>query len=235
MKNVREALRKAWKAALLFAAAVLALTACGGQMKGVSGAGSSSDGYWDIIIEDITSDSGSAQSEEAPQEASDATSDYYVGSTEHDDDEESYGLWDDTPWTGDMSDSEPYRDEDSEEVEYSEQDGAEVEEDGEYTSKEEVAAYIHKYGHLPSNYITKKKAESLGWVASKGNLAEVAPGKSIGGSYFGNYEGLLPDGDYRECDIDYVSGRRNAKRIIYSTDGRIYYTEDHYQTFEQLY
>ena len=114
-------------------------------------------------------------------------------------------------------------------------DGLTVDEDGTYSSKEEVALYIHLYGKLPSNYITKKQAEKLGWVASKGNLWEVAPGKSIGGSYFGNYEGLLPDGDYRECDIDYQGGRRNAKRIVFSTDGRIYYTEDHYESFEQLY
>lgn len=114
-------------------------------------------------------------------------------------------------------------------------DGLTVAEDGSYSSKEEVALYIHLYGKLPSNYITKKQAEKLGWVASKGNLWDVAPGKSIGGSYFGNYEGLLPDGDYRECDIDYQGGRRNAKRIVFSTDGRIYYTEDHYESFEQLY
>ena len=113
-----------------------------------------------------------------------------------------------------------------------------VEEDGEYTSKEEVAAYLNEFGHLPDNYITKKEAKNLGWVSTQGNLSEVAPGKSIGGDYFGNYEGTLPDKkgrDYYECDIDYVSGSRGAKRIIYSNDGYIYYTGDHYNTFEQLY
>ena len=112
------------------------------------------------------------------------------------------------------------------------------EEDGTYTSKDEVAAYIHAYGHLPDNYITKREAEKLGWVASEGNLWKVAPGKSIGGSGFGNYEGLLPDKKgrrYYECDIDYSGGRRNAKRIIYSNDGLIFYTDDHYNTFEKLY
>ena len=115
---------------------------------------------------------------------------------------------------------------------------ASVTEDGEYSSKEEVAEYLHLYGHLPENYITKKEAESLGWVASKGNLWKVAPGKSIGGSRFGNYEGYLPERSgrkYYECDIDYEGGRRNAKRIVYSNDGLIFYTEDHYNTFEQLY
>ena len=112
-----------------------------------------------------------------------------------------------------------------------------IAEDGSYTSKDEVALYIHTYGHLPENYITKDEAYDLGWQ-SEGTLDEVAPGKSIGGDYFGNYEGILPDKpgrDYHECDIDYVSGNRNAKRIVYSNDGNIYYTEDHYNSFEHLY
>lgn len=112
------------------------------------------------------------------------------------------------------------------------------EEGGSYTSRDQVAQYIHIYGHLPDNYITKKEAQALGWENSKGNLAEVAPGKSIGGDRFGNYEGLLPDAAGRkwtECDIDYESGYRNACRIIFSNDGLIYYTEDHYKSFVQLY
>lgn len=113
-----------------------------------------------------------------------------------------------------------------------------ITEDGTYTSKDEVAAYIYEYGHLPSNYITKKEAKALGWVSSEGNLDEVAPGMSIGGDYFGNYEGNLPEADgrdYHECDIDFDGTYRNGKRIVYSNDGLIYYTEDHYETFELLY
>lgn len=113
-----------------------------------------------------------------------------------------------------------------------------VNEDGEYTSKDEVALYIHLYNHLPSNFITKNEAKDLGWDSSKGNLHKVAPGKSIGGDKFGNREGLLPKKDgrvYYECDIDYKKGSRNAKRIVFSNDGLIYYTEDHYETFELLY
>lgn len=113
-----------------------------------------------------------------------------------------------------------------------------VDEDGEYTSKEEVALYIHLYGHLPDNYITKREAEELGWIPKEGNLSEVAPGKSIGGSRFGNYGGVLPEKDgrkYYECDIDFDGTYRNGKRILYSNDGLIYYSEDHYNTFEQLY
>ena len=114
-------------------------------------------------------------------------------------------------------------------------EGLTVDEDGTYSSKDEVALYIHLYGKLPSNYITKKQAEKLGWVASKGNLWDVAPGKSIGGDRFGNYEGLLPDGDYRECDVNYEGGYRGAERLIYGADGSVYYTNDHYKTFTQLY
>ena len=113
-----------------------------------------------------------------------------------------------------------------------------VSEDGEYTSKDEVALYIHLYNHLPSNFITKNEAKELGWDSSLGNLNKVAPGKSIGGDKFGNREGLLPKKSgrvYYECDIDYKKGSRNAKRIVFSNDGLIYYTEDHYETYELLY
>ena len=110
-------------------------------------------------------------------------------------------------------------------------------EDGSYNSAEEVALYIHQYGHLPGNYITKKEAEALGW--SGGSLEPYAPGKSIGGSRFGNYEGILPTKDgrkYTECDIGTAGKKsRGAKRIVFSNDGLIYYTEDHYETFTLLY
>lgn len=116
--------------------------------------------------------------------------------------------------------------------------GIQIEEDGRYTSKEEVAAYLNTYGHLPDNYITKEEAKELGWNSKEGNLWEVAPGMSIGGDYFGNYEEILPEEegrDYHECDIDTDGSYRGAKRIVYSNDGLIYYTEDHYETFELLY
>jgi hypothetical protein len=112
-----------------------------------------------------------------------------------------------------------------------------ISEDGTYTSKEEVAEYLHIYGHLPSNFITKRSAKELGWISSEGNLWDVAPGMSIGGDYFGNYEGLLPeDREYTECDIDTLGkDNRGAKRIVFSDDGLIYYTDDHYKSFELLY
>ena len=114
---------------------------------------------------------------------------------------------------------------------------AQIDEDGSYTTKDDVALYIHTYGHLPDNFITKKDAQALGWPG--GSLEPYAPGKCIGGSRFGNYEGLSPEADgrtYTECDIDTLGAdSRGAKRIVFSNDGLIYYTEDHYETFELLY
>ena len=116
-------------------------------------------------------------------------------------------------------------------------ESAALDEDGVYTSKEDVALYIHLYGHLPNNFITKKQAQALGW--SSGSLEPYAPGKCIGGSRFGNFEGLLPEADgryYTECDIDTLgASKRGAKRIVFSNDGLIYYTDDHYESFELLY
>lgn len=112
-----------------------------------------------------------------------------------------------------------------------------VKKTGKYTSIEEVASYIFLYEKLPQNYITKSEARKLGWKASEGNLWEVADGMSIGGDVFGNREGKLPKEEgriYYECDIDYNGGKRNAKRIVYSNDGLIFYTEDHYNSFERL-
>lgn len=110
-------------------------------------------------------------------------------------------------------------------------------EDGSYTSAEDVALYIYTYGRLPDNFITKKEAQKLGW--SGGSLEPYAPGKCIGGSHFGNYEGILPEAEGREwteCDIDTLGAdSRGAKRIVFSNDGLIYYTEDHYETFTLLY
>lgn len=110
-----------------------------------------------------------------------------------------------------------------------------IDENGSYTSKEDVALYIHTYGHLPSNFITKSEARELGWDG--GSVEDYAPGCSIGGDRFGNYEGILPeDKKYTECDIDTLGrSSRGARRIVFSNDGCIYYTDDHYETFELLY
>lgn len=114
---------------------------------------------------------------------------------------------------------------------------AALSEDGEYTAAGDVALYLHLYGHLPENFITKKDARALGW--NGGGLDGYADGKCIGGDRFGNYEGLLPEApgrEYHECDIDTLhASSRGAKRIVYSNDGLIYYTEDHYESFVLLY
>lgn len=111
-----------------------------------------------------------------------------------------------------------------------------VQESKTYTAPEDVAAYIHLYKKLPKNFISKKDAQNLGWDSKEGNLQDVAPGKSIGGDRFGNYEGLLPsETKYTECDINYTGGYRGAERIIFGQNGSVYYTNDHYKTFEQIY
>ncbi|MEH2941102.1 ribonuclease domain-containing protein [Lawsonibacter sp. JLR.KK007] len=120
----------------------------------------------------------------------------------------------------------------------SDEGNASVEEDGWYSSKEEVALYIHLYGELPGNYVTKAEAEDAGWTG--GSVERwTGEGTALGGSYFGNYEGLLPKEQgrtYAECDVDTVGeNSRGAKRIVFSNDGLIYYTEDHYESFELLY
>ncbi|MFD1610106.1 ribonuclease domain-containing protein [Oceanobacillus luteolus] len=118
------------------------------------------------------------------------------------------------------------------------EDLTDITEDGHYTSKEEVALYIHTYNKLPPNYITKREASELGWEASEGNLWEVTDKKSIGGDKFYNREGKLPKKEgrqYYEADINYEGGYRGPERIVYSNDGLIYYTDDHYETFTLLY
>ncbi len=105
---------------------------------------------------------------------------------------------------------------------------------GSYTSKDDVALYIHLYGRLPNNFITKRQAESqYGWEG--GSLSQY--GKCIGGDRFYNSQGRLPSGQtYYECDIGTLySSSRGRKRLVYTKSGIIYYTSDHYNSFTQLY
>ena len=102
-------------------------------------------------------------------------------------------------------------------------------------SRECVSAHIRRTGSLPRNFITKKQAGELGWQG--GDLWRYARGKSIGGDRFGNFERRLPDKKgriWRECDIEYRGGPRGAKRLIFSNDGLIFYTADHYESFERV-
>lgn len=118
-----------------------------------------------------------------------------------------------------------------------EEEAAVIDEDGTYNSVEDVSLYLHTYDHLPENYITKSEARNLGWTG--GSVEQVAPGCAIGGDRFGNREGILPAAQgrsYYECDIGTIGeSSRGAKRLVYSDDGLIYYTEDHYETFTLLY
>jgi len=114
---------------------------------------------------------------------------------------------------------------------------ASIDEDGWYYSRDEVALYIHTYGRLPGNFVSKAEAEKAGW--SGGSVEKYIPGAAIGGSRFGNYEGILPKAPGRtwtECDIN-TQGKssRGAERIVFSNDGLIYYTADHYESFELLF
>ena len=131
---------------------------------------------------------------------------------------------------------EPEEDPKPDAVEPTEPVEEKLDEHGTYDSKDEVALYIHTYGHLPDNFMTKAEARKLGW--SSGALNQVVEGKCIGGDVYSNYEGNLPkiSGKYYECDIDTLhEKKRGAKRIVFSDNGDIYYTDDHYETFEQLY
>jgi len=119
-----------------------------------------------------------------------------------------------------------------------EEDIGKIEENGTYTTKEDVGLYIHTYDKLPNNFIKKRDATDLGWESSKGNLWDLTDKKSIGGDKFGNREKRLPIKDgriYYECDINYKGAYRGAERIVYSNDGLVYYTGDHYETFILLY
>ena len=110
-------------------------------------------------------------------------------------------------------------------------------EHGVYDSKDEVALYLHVYGHLPDNFMTKKEARAEGWQS--GALNRIIKGMCIGGDEYSNFEGKLPEADdriYYECDIGTLHAKkRGARRIVWSNDGLIYYTDDHYKTFELLY
>lgn len=207
---------------LTYAAAVLTLllglTACGGLDAGII---SGEDGPTAIVSgREETENTGASNEWEAPPEeepAPEETAPPAEGSAP-----ESDPLPED-PGTSDGEGDLPY------------EDGLpEIDEDGSYNSAEDVSLYLYTFGCLPENYITKNEARDLGW--SGGSVEKYAPGCAIGGDRFGNREGVLPEGTYHECDIDTIGqNSRGAKRLVYADDGRIYYTEDHYETFTLLY
>ena len=105
------------------------------------------------------------------------------------------------------------------------------------TEEKIVTDYLKENGELPDYYITKKEAQREGWVAKEGNLCDVLPGRAIGGDIFTNREKTLPVKKGRiwyEADINYECGRRNAERLVFSNDGLIFATHDHYKNFEEI-
>lgn len=115
-----------------------------------------------------------------------------------------------------------------------------VEESGLYTTKDSVAAYLCKFDKLPGNYVGKDEGKSL-YESKIGNTFEkwnfnpwTTLGVMIGGDVYENHDGQLPSGSYHEADVDYSAKNRGTKRLIYQSDCVIYYTADHYETFNKL-
>ena len=111
-----------------------------------------------------------------------------------------------------------------------------VKEGAYYYDLQNVVLYLDCYHRLPDNYITKNEARDLGWEG--GSVEDYCEGAAIGGDRFGNREGVLPeDGKtvYYECDIDTHGWKnRGSRRLIYTKDGKYYYSSDHYETFRQV-
>ena len=100
-----------------------------------------------------------------------------------------------------------------------------------------VDLFVATYGKLPDNYLGKKNTQKMGWDPKQGNLAEVLPRMLIGGDRYKNRDGRLPDAPGRvwyEADFDYTGGYRNDCRLLYSNDGLIFVTYDHYATFYEI-
>ncbi len=106
------------------------------------------------------------------------------------------------------------------------------------TQQQRVASYLHQHQRLPAWYLTKSEARRQGWEPGKGNLCQILPGRAIGGDRFSNREKVLPEKQGRrwfEADVNYDCGRRGSDRMLYSSDGLIYVTSDHYRNVKQVY
>lgn len=104
----------------------------------------------------------------------------------------------------------------------------------EITNAETVISYVKTNHKLPEFYLTKNEAKKQGWNPSKGNLCDVLPGKAIGGDYFSNREKKFPSGEkYFEADVNYNCGNRNADRIVFTKDGDVWLTTNHYKSFQK--
>lgn len=104
----------------------------------------------------------------------------------------------------------------------------------ELTNENTVINYVKTNHRLPDYYLTKGEARKKGWIASKGNLCDVIPGKAIGGDHFSNREKTLPSGNkYFEADVNYNCGNRNADRIVFTKNGEVWLTKNHYRSFQK--
>jgi len=102
------------------------------------------------------------------------------------------------------------------------------------TNESTVINFVKSHHELPDYYITKSEAKKQGWIPSKGNLCDVLPGNAIGGDNFSNREKTLPkNGKYYEADVNYNCGNRNADRIVFTKNGDVWLTKNHYKTFEK--
>nr|WP_024968099.1 ribonuclease domain-containing protein [Pantoea sp. IMH] len=107
----------------------------------------------------------------------------------------------------------------------------------ELTRQDGVIRYLQQQQRLPPYYIKKTAARQRGWQPEKGNLCDVLPGRAIGGDRFYNRENQLPNSQGRkwfEADVNYRCGRRGSERLLYSSDGLIYLSRDHYRHLERV-
>ena len=95
---------------------------------------------------------------------------------------------------------------------------------------------LKNFQKLPEYYITLSEAIKHGWQNGK-SPAKYFPNKMIAGGIYKNQNHHLPDAPNRiwyEADINYYEGKRNRHRILWSNDGLIFVTYDHYQTFYEI-
>jgi len=116
-------------------------------------------------------------------------------------------------------------------------DQTDIDEDGYYYDVEHVVLYLDTYGELPHNFVTKDEARAAGWDG--GSVEDVLPDMAIGGDYFSDFDDNIPDVEgvkCYECDIDTHNYKnRGSRRLIYTTDGRYYYSHDHYESFIEIF
>ena len=97
--------------------------------------------------------------------------------------------------------------------------------------------YLLLHHCLPNNYLTKEEARAQGWKSWLGNLNQVLPGMMIGGNIYKNRDKRLPTEPGRiwyEADLDYNGGYREGQRILFSSDGLVFITFNHYLTFSEV-